>query len=429
VNKRRAFNALKYALAAALLTWVLWSNWGDSRRVAATVAVGGAPAAGTVSGTVVAYAPGDSLTVAEASGQRSVFALGKRTRLVGPDGEPLPEGESLAEGAPVAVAEGPRGLAYVWQKHVTERKPVQGHYLLLAVAAFIPSIFLTFVRWYYLARAVRLPFRLPDALRLGFVGLFFNNFLPGAVGGDIIKAAFLAREQKRRRALAVATVVMDRGLALWALVWFVALSGAVFWAAGLLRGDAAAASEAIVKAAAGVVAVTLAAWLLLGRLSHEQSRRLAARLGRLPKVGHAAAELWLAVWVYRRKQATVFRAMLLSLASHVGFVLTFFFCALTLSDPADHAQKIPTLAEHFLIVPIGMIIRALPGLPGGAGLGELGFGGLYGVLGSSVAAGVLGALVQRLLEYLVGGVSGLLYLRMRATLPAARPAELAAAEA
>ena len=59
-------------------------------------------------------------------------------------------------------------------------------------------------------------------MRLGMIGIFWNTFLPGAVGGDIIKATFLAREQSRRT-VAVATVIMDRALALWALASWVLL--------------------------------------------------------------------------------------------------------------------------------------------------------------------------------------------------------------
>ena len=60
-------------------------------------------------------------------------------------------------------------------------------------------------------------------MRIGLIGFFYNSVLPGSVGGDIIKAAAIAREQSRRT-IAVATVIMDRVIALWGLVWFVAVS-------------------------------------------------------------------------------------------------------------------------------------------------------------------------------------------------------------
>jgi uncharacterized membrane protein YbhN (UPF0104 family) len=105
----------------------------------------------------------------------------------------------------------------------------------------------------------------------------------------------------------------------------------------------------------------------------------------------------------------------MSLVGFVGFVLTFYFSARTLLD----ADQIPTLDQHFLIVPIGMVIQAAPLFPGGAGIGELGFGSLYRLLHRPAANGVLGSLVQRVLQWVLGFAGYLVYLRMR---PGLKPA-------
>src|SRR5262249_13423178 len=67
--------------------------------------------------------------------------------------------------------------------------------LLTAFALRAVGNFLCWVRWYFLVRAQGLPFTMVNALRLGMVGFFFSTFMPGSVGGDIIKATFIAREQ------------------------------------------------------------------------------------------------------------------------------------------------------------------------------------------------------------------------------------------
>jgi glycosyltransferase 2 family protein len=291
---------------------------------------------------------------------------------------------------------GGKGLKYVWQRHVVEGAPVGWGYLAGAALCFSFALVLTLVRWFVLVRAQGLPFRFPDALRLGLIGFFFNTFLPGSVGGDIIKAAFLAREQSRRT-VAVATVIMDRVIALWGLIWFVAVLGAGFWAAGLLGGEAAATSQFIVKSAAGIVAVTAAAWLLLGLLPAHRAERFAGRLGRVPRVGGSAAEFWRAVWMYRCRQKSVALALLISWVGFFGFIGTFYCCAHALWD-----DRLPSLTQHFLIVPIGLVIQAMPLFPGGAGIGEAGFAGLYSWFGYDPAGGVLGSLVQRVLSWVLG---------------------------
>ena len=80
------------------------------------------------------------------------------------------------------------------------------------------AVSLTFVRWYLLVRALGLNFRLLDAFRLGFLGYLFNFVSVGSVGGDLFKAIFIAREQPGRRTEAVATVLVDRVVGVYALV-------------------------------------------------------------------------------------------------------------------------------------------------------------------------------------------------------------------
>jgi uncharacterized protein (TIRG00374 family) len=295
------------------------------------------------------------------------------------------------------------GLKDVWDKHVVQGQPIHTGFLLLAAVLYTVSVAITLMRWYLLVRAQDLPFTPLEALRLGMVGFFYNTFLPGAIGGDVMKAVYLARGQSRRT-VAVATVIMDRVIALWGLIWFVALLGAAFWLGGLLEGAAAGPAKMIVTSAASIVAVSVTVWLLLGLLPPHRAERFAGRLARLPKVGGSAAELWRAVWMYRLRQRSVFLTLALSWVGHVGFVCTFYCCARTLWDGTP--GTLPSLTQHFLIVPIGLIISAMPLFPGGAGIGELGFGGLYALFHYPKANGVLGSLVQRVLSWVLGLVGG-----------------------
>jgi glycosyltransferase 2 family protein len=306
------------------------------------------------------------------------------------------------------------GLEHVWNKHVVQGEPLNTGALLLACAILTASLMLTLVRWYFLVRAQNLPFRLWDAFRLGLVGFFFNTVLPGAVGGDVVKAAGLARTQSRRT-IAVATVIMDRIIALWALVWFVALFGGTCWLLGLLDGPSAAVSLQIIRVAGLIIATSVVVWLLLGFLPPHRAERFAGRLAKIPRIGNSAAEFWRAVWMYRCRQASVALALVLSWGAQIGFIFGFYFSVRALWDP--QAGNIPTVFEHFLLVPIGMVIEAAPLFPGGAGIGEAGYGGLYLWFGCPAAFAILGSLMQRLIKWAIGLAGYLVYLRMRASLP------------
>jgi uncharacterized protein (TIRG00374 family) len=297
--------------------------------------------------------------------------------------------------------------------------------LLLAGLICVASTLLTFVRWYVLVRAQELPFTLSGAMRLGLIGYYLNTFLPGSIGGDIVKAACIARQQSRRT-VAVATVLIDRALGLCGLFWLVAVLGSVFWITDALPGlvasgasGAVTALELITLIAVGLTVASVLFWLLLGVLPAGRAEQLAGWMSRFPKLGPSLAEFWRAVWMYRCRGRSIALALAMAVVGHVGFVLTFYFAALTLTAAAD----LPTLGAHFLLVPVGMAFMAFFPTPGGVGGGEAGFGAIYRVAGFAAAPGVLATLVQRAITWVLGLAGYLVYLQTRPGLPAPEGAE------
>jgi uncharacterized protein (TIRG00374 family) len=320
-------------------------------------------------------------------------------------------------------------LAWViWQNRADLEKAAEREirltYLSLAAVIYLTGLLITFYRWYVLVRAQDLPFTPTAALRLGLIGTYLSTFLPGSVGGDIIKAAFIAREQSRRT-VAVATVIADRFFGLCGLVWLVALIGLVAVLGGyvndLVKPERAFSLEIIIFISIGLMFGSFTGWFVAGFVSEAGSEGLIRRLERVPKIGHALAELWRALYMYRRRGASIAAAVGLSIVGHVLFVLTFYFSALTVA-PAD---AIPSLGAHFLIVPVGMIIAAAVPTPGGIGGGEWGFGALYEMVGFQGADGVLASLVQRVITWVIGLIGYLVYLRMKPSLQplAVQPAQ------
>jgi len=303
---------------------------------------------------------------------------------------------------------GSHGLGDVWQRHVVELQPIDGKFLLLAVVLDTVGMTSTLVRWYLLVRAQNLPFTLFQAIRIGTLSFLCNAFLPGSVGGDVIKAAALARGQDRRT-VAVATVVMDRTLSIWALVLLVAVVGSIAWCFDLLDESALGASETIILTADILIGISLVLWLITGIWSQRHTEQLSSKLERIPKIGASLAELWQAAWLYRNRPGAIAGAIALSTLSNVCDILVFYSYVRTLWD-GDPANPLPALTEHALLVPVGLVISGVPLFPGGTGIGEAGFGGLYRLFGSASANGVLGSLLFRISSWIIGIVGYLLCL-------------------
>jgi hypothetical protein len=199
------------------------------------------------------------------------------------------------------------------------------------------------------------------------------------------------------------------------------LIGGGFWLAGGLEGRAEGPSKQVVGAAVAAVAVSVVVWLLMGLLSDHQATGLAGRLERLPKVGGSVAELWRAVWMYRQRQGSVFIALLLSLIGFLGFIPSFYFSARALVGASPTA--LPSLIQHFLFVPIGLVVQAVVPLPGGVGAGEYGFGKLFGWFGCPEPNGILGSLLQRVITWTLSLIGYLVVAWMAR--PRTKPADVA----
>jgi len=279
--------------------------------------------------------------------------------------------------------------------------PIHFSRLALVGMCIIPAVLMTFVRWYSLVRALDLPLSPREGLRLGLLGYFFNTLLPGAVGGDLVKAAVLVRSQDRRTA-AVASIIIDRVIGLLGLAALIVLSGGIFY----LIGDPVLTSQpglnTILRWAVIFLAVTGVGWFLVGFLSRPVEERIAERFEMIPKVGAMVAEAWRAAWIYRRQPRAVFLGLAITVAGHVFNVFAFHNASRVF---APENADLPTLREHFLLVPVGLAIGALFPAPGGLGGSEFSYGKLYELVGASASLGVLGSLAVQLSRWILGGLA------------------------
>ena len=296
--------------------------------------------------------------------------------------------------------------------------PKNWTFAVLAFALIGGSNLVTFARWYLLVRAQEFPFRLRDAVRYGFVGLVTNYVAPGSVGGDLFKAWLLARDQSSRRAVAVATVLLDRILGLLALF----LVGVV---ATLLPHHFHESRELQVNtvllwlgSSAGLVGLALMLIPATTRWGWVN------RLPRLPGVGHIVGELIHGVKLYQSKPFKVLAALGLSLVGHAGLITGFYFCALWMQRP-----WVPDLTAHFVFMPNAELIGVLGMTPGGVGTLEFAIEKAYVLLKPDAvpedqadAAGLMAAIAFRVVTVAIAAIGGGYYLSSRREISQARSA-------
>ncbi len=366
-KKRSWTGIIKYVIGVALLVFVIQSNWAD-----------------------------------------------KPEYLKGADGKHLKDGDAWV------VATDDAGRAKVEQPglgSLLQSAPNWGAFALcgLLCAGVVGS---QYVRWFVLVRALDLPFTLRNAVRLGMVGTFYNTFLPGAIGGDLVKAFFIAKGQPDRKAAAVSTVVADRALGLFGLLVFGGFVGGAMWLSGNEKIGNNTTLQWIIIGSAIAAAVVAFGYVGLGWVKPAAAERIDAKLKGVRKVGPTLAELFETGLRYRRRPKAILAGIGLSAVGHLLMMLLFNF-AVQVYPPKDLAM-LGTFAEHIVIAPIGFIVQAVIPLPGGLGVAEFSFGGLYDIIrpGGGRVVGLTGRLALRVIEWTLGGICYVVYLSMKAELPA-----------
>jgi uncharacterized membrane protein YbhN (UPF0104 family) len=299
----------------------------------------------------------------------------------------------------MALAFGLLGLV-VWRNAGDIRavfsRPLDWRLLAVAQAIYLFGLVSTFVRWYLLVRVVDPRFSLRAAILLGFIGGVFNLVIPGAVGGDLIKAAYLSRMHVKKTQ-AIASMVIDRIVGLLGLFMLATIAGVVIW------GDIADRPDVRRLIVAAWVATGLG-MVVLAAIFAQAFTRMFPGLGR----GHGrlhviTAELNEMSTTYRRRPDVVGACGLMAMGNHTLNVLAFYLVGRML-----YPDLPTTLAQHFLIVPLTLFSMAVP-LP----LGALGFSeGVAGQLGKLVGHpnGSLAMLGFRVVMYGGALVGAIVYL-------------------
>jgi uncharacterized membrane protein YbhN (UPF0104 family) len=88
---------------------------------------------------------------------------------------------------------------------------------LAAVGLYILTQFVSAYRWQLLSRPLGFERPLGHYVGFYFIGMFFNLFLPSSVGGDVVRAWYLA-DTRERRFNAFLSVLVDRGSGLLVLI-------------------------------------------------------------------------------------------------------------------------------------------------------------------------------------------------------------------
>jgi hypothetical protein len=248
-------------------------------------------------------------------------------------------------------------------------------------------------RWLLLSHALSLSLDFGRALRLSFIGLFFNNVVPGATGGDLVRAYYVARSEVQRTESVVA-VLMDRIVGLTAMAFQAGVVALFFWPRTELRS-------------LNVGILSLVAGILIGAaiFYSKRGRRLLRldRIGRRLPLQRIIEEVDGAFFAFRYRKKTVAAAFLLSFLSQGFFIFSQYVVGRSLGVRCH-------LSTYLLVIPMASIVSSVPLLPGGWGLGDAAYVYLFGLTGLAKAPALAIGILYRLLTMGLSLIGALLLM-------------------
>ncbi len=262
---------------------------------------------------------------------------------------------------------------------------------LLGVLTFSLSNILGAVQWFTLLRSQNVKLSFMHVVSFYHVGLFFNNFLIGYVGGDAFRIYDVAR-RSGDSTTAVSSVVFDRFVGFFMLT-SIAMFVSLLWFKKLTS-----------MKTVYFIAIILSSWMLvLFFLFHEKSGKTVGRLFKplLPGfVTEKIHDVYMAVNRFQHRRGVLFKVFTISLFVQSLRILTHYWAA--------RAVGVNISLIYFgIFIPIIALFASLPISFGGIGVREQSGVALFstvGIAASKVATFEFLAYIIGIIAALPGGI-------------------------
>jgi uncharacterized membrane protein YbhN (UPF0104 family) len=285
-------------------------------------------------------------------------------------------------------------LAALWAR-VRMMNPA---WLALALLAYAAQQMIGVWRWNRLLRAQHIevaPRTLTESI---WVSMFFNNFLPSNIGGDVVRIADTA-PAAGSKTLATTVVLVDRALGLTALLLVAAVGAFAAWLGGVYVPGARWVWLATAIGLSGAILVIAAPEFVSYALAP-------ARALNKPWVTERAQRLEDAVLRFGKAPGAVIGAFGAAIVVQITIVAFYLLTAQGLSVP------LPTLLGAVLI-PVSLAVQMAPISINGFGVREAVFALFFRRFGLPADAAVALSLVSTGMVMGLSLVGGLLFVRRR----------------
>jgi uncharacterized protein (TIRG00374 family) len=291
------------------------------------------------------------------------------------------------------------GIAYVldklsWRDIVAMVQQANPVYLALSVLIFPITFLITGIRWHWLMQMLGIRISLARTFVLSMVGAFYNTFMPGSTGGDVLKA-YYASKFTTMRMHAVMSVIVDRLIGVVALILIGGVMAAWQYQIRECREVAMICGLIVLGTIVGLIIFCNAT---LRRISG-----LDFIINRLPMQRQVQTAL-AAIELYRQRPWLVLGTVVMTFPVHMTVIVSAMFIGTAFHLPLP-------LMYYWAAVPVIVLVGSIPISPQGAGVMEFLALQLTRVYGTSAGQAFAWTMCIRLIQVLWNLTGGLFVFR------------------
>lgn len=228
-------------------------------------------------------------------------------------------------------------------------------WFILAAFAYLAAHMVLALRLSCVFRVQEIHVTFKEALYLSFLGLFFNLFLPSAVGGDVAKA-YYAYQHSGKKMESTIGVILDRLMGFVALI-LMAVVALVFFSRELNDGRI----DKLVYVFLGIMLFSL---FFFGSKRFARNFKVLAHLIPSAKFKKKLSDLYHGMYMYKSHKNILGLTILLSFFGQTLFIMIHYLTAISLNADVS-------IGLFFLFVPLIAIVSMAPSI-GGLGVREAG---------------------------------------------------------
>lgn len=267
---------------------------------------------------------------------------------------------------------------------------------ILLVTAFllaVLSVYLMAYRWKILLNGYQI--KTPVNRLFGFylIGLFFNNFLPTSIGGDVIRI-YKVVDDTDDRTIGFASVIIER---------IMGIAATLFMAIIALYYISQQFKSARLLYTSIILFLTISFFFFI--MTRNRPFKLLLRLFdkfTLFKIGEKFNKLFEAIHFFKDRRRILAYVFIYSIFSQTAIVLMNYCIARAFNVNVE-------LSYLFMVVPVTFVLTMLPSI-NGVGIRDLGFVSLLGRVGISNAAALSLSFMNLIIPMFISVWGGILFV-------------------